>query len=211
MLTVWTMSTGGKYPDAYPQRLQREVAKHLDVPYRFVCISDHAIDGVTTMPPPTDYPGWWGKVGLFKPGVASLVNLWLDLDVVITGDLTDMVARYGTSKLAMPSNWAQSGHGGCQSSVMIWRQSRYTWPIYNRFQPEWAHWPPRNAPGVLWGDQEWVTQCRDEGFIEVEPINDDWVKSYKYHCRGELPNNCRVVVFHGKPDPHEVNESWFQW
>ena len=91
MLTVWTMSTGGKYDDYYPQRLQREVGKHLDHEHRFICIADHPIDGVMTVPPPADYPGWWGKVGLFKPGFTYGLNLWLDLDVVITGSLDELV------------------------------------------------------------------------------------------------------------------------
>jgi hypothetical protein len=163
------------------------------------------------MAPPTQYPGWWGKIGLFKPGVASLVNLWLDLDVVITGRLDDLIEQYGQSNLAMPINWAQSGHGGCQSSVMVWAQSKHTLPIYKRFESKWAHWPPRNEPGVLWGDQEWITQLRDESVIHVDPINADWIKSYKYHCRDGLPEDCRVVIFHGKPDPHEQSESWYQW
>jgi len=211
MLTVWTMSTGGKYDDYYPQRLRREVKKHLSLRHRFICIADHEIDRVATMSPPTDYPGWWGKVGLFKPGVPSPINLWLDLDVVITGPLDDLVNIYGQCDLAMPINWAQSGHGGCQSSVMLWRQSKHTLPIYKQFKAKWAHWPPINQPGVLWGDQEWITRLRDEGLLNVTPICERWVKSYKYHCRGGLPDDCRVVVFHGKPDPDEVSEPWFRW
>jgi hypothetical protein len=209
MLTVWTMSTGGKYADEYPQRLQQAVAENLEIEHRFICIADHLIEGVQTMTPPTDYPGWWGKVGLFKPGVPKDLNLWLDLDVVITGDLTQMVELYQDSGLAMPTNWAQSGHGGCQSSVMIWRRGRHILPIYRDFKEEWAHWPPVNKPGVLWGDQEWITQLRDTKQIEVTPINESWVKSYKYHCRGGVSADCRVVVFHGKPDPHEVGPPWW--
>lgn len=210
MLTVWTMSTGGKYDDYYPQRLAREVKKYLSLPHRFICIADHPIDRVITMPPPTDYPGWWGKIGLFKPGVATTVNLWLDLDVVITGPLDDLIERYGNCPLAAPSNWAASGHGGVQSSVLVWKQSKYTLPIYREFQREWARWPPVNDGG-LWGDQEWLTVLRDAGKLDVTPIYPPWVRSYKYHCTNGLPADCRVAVFHGKPDPDEVKTSWFQW
>jgi len=213
MLTVWSMSTGGRYSDYFVQRLQREVKKYLDMEHRFVCICDHEIEGVSTILPPTDYPGWWGKVGLFKPGVAAMQNLWLDLDVVVTSDLTDLIKSYGDEQLAMPTNWAQSGHGGCQSSVMVWRGGKgcqSEW-IYRMFKPEWAHWPPVNQPGVLWGDQEHITQLRDSGRIKVTPINEKWVKSYKYHCIGRLPDDCRVVVFHGSPNPDEVSEDYFSW
>ena len=162
------------------------------------------------MPPPVDWPGWWGKLSLFKPGIATVTNLWLDLDVVVTGSLDDLVNDYGQCALAMPLNWAQSGHGGCQSSVMIWKQSKYMLPIYKLFDPKDARWPPVND-GYLWGDQEWITKLRDDGVIDVTPINPDWVKSYKYHCRNGLPKDCRVVVFHGDPKPDDVSESWFRW
>lgn len=214
MLTCWTMSTGGKYSDYYPQRLKREVGKYLSIPHRFRCIADHDIDGVETVDPPTDYPGWWGKIGLFKPGFVTLgPNLWLDLDVVITGSLDPLVRLYGNTAFAAAKNWAQSGHGGVQSSVMIWDGGAHAQQIYNLFNPDNAHWPPVNQPGKLWGDQEFITTLRDKGLLQVSHIREQWVRSYKYHCRQGLPEDCRVVVFHGSPNPGdpEVNESWFAW
>ena len=213
MITVWSICWGDKYPDYYVQRLQREVRKYLSKPHRFVCITDREIDGVETMPFPEDYPGWWSKVALFKSGVASGTNLWLDLDVVLTGSLDDMLDKYGNSPLAMPTNWANSGHGGCQSSVMIWADNAMARKIYEQFDPSIAYWPPRNEPGVLWGDQEWITDLRDSREIKVEPIDPAWIRSYKYHCRGGLPHDCRVVVFHGDPKPASdvVREPWFRW
>lgn len=210
MLTVWSICWGDKYPDYYVQRLQREVRKHLDTPHRFICITDRVIDGVATMPFPEDYPGWWSKVALFKRGVATDRNVWFDLDVVLTGNITEMVERYSKTALAMPMNWAQSGHGGCQSSVMMWSANAMAEKIYNRFDPAIAHWPPINQPGVLWGDQEWITDLRDRGEIEVIPIRDG-IKSYKYHCRNGLPDGTKVVVFHGEPKPAGVREPWFVW
>jgi hypothetical protein len=162
------------------------------------------------MPPPVDWPGWWGKIALFKPGVCTGQNIWLDLDVIVTGSL-DFLLDYTSCELAMPLNWAASGHGGCQSSVMAWGQNRNTIQIYRDFDPAWAHWPPVNQPGVLWGDQEWITKLRDAGKINVTPIDDLYVKSYKYHCRSGLPEDCRIVVFHGDPKPSEVKVPWFQW
>ena len=163
------------------------------------------------MPPPVDWPGWWGKLGLFKPGICDVNNLFLDLDVVVTGSL-DWVAQYADCVLAAPSNWAQSGHGGVQSSVMVWKSSRFTLPIWKEFKREWAHWPPRNEPGALWGDQEWITRLRDAGRIEVTPIKADWIKSYKYHCRDGLPPDTRVVCFHGTPKPEDIKGApWLQW
>lgn len=148
---------------------------------------------------------------LFAPGMAEGVNLYLDLDVVVTGSLDPIVECLGQHSLAMPLNWAQSGHGGCQSSVMVWRACEYTQQIYNLFDPKDAHWPPINKPGILWGDQEWITHLRDTGLLRVRPIPEQYVKSYKYHCRNGLPADTRVVVFHGEPKPENVKEGWFTW
>ncbi len=210
MLTVWSLCWGDKYPDYYVQRLQQSVRDNLTLKHRFVCITDRKIEGVETVKPPTDWPGWWGKIGLFKPGFADENNLWLDLDVVITGNLDNMVLQYSGCSLAAPWNWAQSGHGGCQSSVMLWHGDE-TSSIYNAFDPDIAYWPPRNEPGVcLWGDQEFITIQRNAGFPVIQ-IDSDLVLSYKYHCRNGLPQGCKVVVFHGDPKPADVSESWFEW
>ena len=211
MLTVWCLCIGDKYPDYYAQRLKRTVKENLSIEHRFVCISDHDIEGVETIPPINDLPGWWGKTNLFSFDVCDDHNLYFDLDVVITGDLDDLVNGYGNVTLAMPLNWAASGHGGCQSSVMLWTKNYNVKQIHDSFDPAIAHWPPINRPPILWGDQEWITQLRDSHKVQVHPINEQWVKSYKYHCGDGLPFDCRVVVFHGEPKPADVKADWYIW
>jgi hypothetical protein len=215
MLTVWSLCWGDKYPDYYVQRLQREVKKYLTLEHRFVCITERNIRGVYCQHPPVVWPGWWGKIGLFKPGFCGDgVNLWLDLDVIITSDLSDMVLQYGDSHLACAKNWAQSGHGGCQSSVMIWKGGKgcqAEW-IYRYFDPADAHWPPINQPGKYWwGDQEWITHLRDGGRLAVTHFDPALVQSYKYHCRDGLPPEAKIIVFHGNPKPDECSDGWIKW
>jgi hypothetical protein len=209
MLTVWSLCWGDKYDDYAVIRLQREVREHLSIPHVFVCVTDRAIEGVTCIPPINDLPGWWGKTNLFSFDVCAEHNLFLDLDVVITGSLDSMVKKYMDTCLAMPLNWAQSGHGGCQSSVMMWTKNYNVKQIHDLFDPGIAYWPPRNDEGKLWGDQEWITQLRDTRKIQSVPI-DEGIKSYKYHCRQHLPEGTNIVVFHGDPKPSTVRESWYQ-
>ena len=180
------------------------------MPHRFKCITDRQIDGVECVAPPTNLRGWWQKLSLFKPGVADELNLYLDLDVVVIDSLDELVERYSFKPMATAWNWAQSGHGGCQSSVMLWG-GQDAHKLYNEFDHSIAHWPPINRPPILWGDQEHITVCRDNGFPVTE-IEKGLIVSYKYHCRQEKkpPSNARVVVFHGKPDPHECPEQWIR-
>ena len=193
IITVWCMNTNNHAPQEEVDILDRMVARHLSLPHEFICITE------------SDLPGWWGKVRLFKDSRER--NLWLDLDTVITGSLDGLVAPL-TSDLRIAKNWAQSGYGGCQSSVMYWEGDACR-VINDEFDPAIAHWPPRNEPGILWGDQEWITQLRDEKRIEVEYFNPCDVVSYKYHCRDRgLPIATKVAVFHGIPNPSEVKDAW---
>lgn len=215
MLTVWCVwwrdpADPDKYSAYHVQRLKRTVAENLPIPHRFVCMTAEAVEGVETVAPQVDWPGWWQKIGLHKPGFAAPLNLYLDLDVVVTGDLSPLVDALEGHSLAMPLNWAQSGHGGCQSSVMVWRRCLMTQQIFDLFDPAWIHWPPQH-PWKFYGDQEVITHFRDTGLIRVRPLPESYVKSYKYHCRNGLPADCRIAVFHGNPKPEAVKESWFKW
>lgn len=194
MLTVWSVCTGHKYSPEYVYELQRKVEQHLDEPHEFVCLTEHEFSGINCIEPKVLYNGWWNKMQLFQ--LATGRSLFFDLDVVITGSL-DYLVPYTRCKLAAPMNWAQSGHGGIQSSVMAW--SGELQGIYDWFEKDANVYQAR-----LWGDQEFLTEYLDD---------DEWTRipyvgSYKYHCRQGLPLDLRVIVFHGKPDPHEVKDEW---
>ncbi|GAF85198.1 unnamed protein product, partial [marine sediment metagenome] len=167
---------------------------------------------ITTLKPVHPLPGWWGKVRLFSGSISHPRNLWLDLDVTITGDLDVLVKPLEHGQIRACLNWAQSGHGGVQSSVMYW-EGQSARIIDDLFDPADAHWPPRNDlfwdnGQVKWGDQEFITLLRDTQRLEVEYFDPAHVVSYKYHCLNGLPPDSLVQVFHGKPDPSEVNADW---
>jgi len=190
------MNTNNHAPQAEVDVLRRMVRQNLSLPHEFICITE------------SDLPGWWGKVRLFNENSRER-NLWLDLDVVITGSLDGLVDPLDKG-IRIAKNWAQSGYGGCQSSVMYWEGDNGR-IINDEFDPAIAYWPPRNEPGILWGDQEWITKLRDKGRIEVEYFSPEDVISYKYHVQGKrLPPDAKVVVFHGKPKPRQVNEAWIR-
>jgi len=191
-LTVWSVCVGDKYDPGYVYALKEAVANNLTVEHEFKCITTHNLPGITTRNPPVSYQGWWSKIGLFAPHVATGPSLYFDLDVVITGNL-DYLVPY-TERFSAPANWAASGHGGIQSSVMAWPGNWHE--PYKRFNYS-------VDSERLYGDQEFLW----------EMLKDDWVRiphvgSYKYHCRQGLPNNLRVIVFHGLPNPHEVTDPW---
>jgi hypothetical protein len=195
-LTVFCVCVGTKYPLGYVYALQEAVGRHLSVPHVFRCISEHEMPDIWTTPPPAPFWGWWSKANLWAPGVARGPSLYFDLDVVITGSL-DYLAEYTQHEFAAPANWAQSGYGGIQSSVMAWR-GNWSEP-FDYIRRQWPEIMQR-----LWGDQEAIWEMLGDRWVRIPQVY-----SYKYHCReGKHPKDMAVCVFHGEPKPHEVHDEW---
>lgn len=201
MITVYAMNTNDHAPQSEVDILERMVDRHLSLPHEFICITE------------SDLPGWWGKIRLLSPELSRKRNLFLDTDVVITGSLDALVEPLsGSNQMRTIKNWAVSGHNGIQSSAMYW-EGNSAQVIHDEFDPADAHWPPRTD--LFWdngqvqhGDQCFMTYLRDTGRLEVEYFNTAHVASYKYHLQKGLTPDCRVAVFHGRPNPDEVNDEW---
>lgn len=191
MLTVYSVLWGDKYPPDYVYRLKAMIEGNLTVPFFFACVTDQDLEGIHCIKPICDYQGWWQKLSLFE--IADGPSLYFDLDTVITGNI-DYLAEYANHVLAAPANWGQSGHGGIQSSVLAWNGTLKE--PYRVFDYE-------KDSKRLWGDQEFLTELYGDRYTKLPHVY-----SYKYHCRGSLPKDARVVCFHGKPDYPEVNDGW---
>ena len=200
MLTVWCVCVGDKYTTEDVLILKGMVERNLTRPHIFMCLSDRPRAGVTTYTDFDAWTGWWSKLKLFE--VSSGDNLYLDIDTVVTGPLDDLVSE----QLSMPKNWALSGHGGWQSSVMSWGRN-YGY-LALAFDPDKLSEPANGNYGYygsdrLWGDQEFITHIMGD---DVKPMKD--IYSYRYHCMGGPPAGAKVACFHGEPKPSEVGEKW---
>ncbi len=183
--------------------LQRAVARNLPISHQFFCLSNDldpaeaAAHGVATLPLLGSETGWWAKVNLFNTNIVplDLEVLYLDLDVVVRNDLVPIVGCQGD--LVMIENFGPNKpHAAHNSSVMRWRQTVDTAKIYDCFDSA--------VMDELHGDQCWIWRVMGDA---IRDFPDDRVRSYKYHCRGKGPSG-DVVVFHGQPKPHQVNEPW---
>ncbi len=191
-LTILCVYWGDKYDISYVYALKEMVKKNLTIPHTFKCITTEKLEGIQTVLPFVPYNGWWQKIGLFAPRIAIGPTIYFDLDVVITGNL-DYLVNF-TNTFSAPANWAESGHGGIQSSVMCWP---------GNWSKPYDHFDYVNDRERLWGDQEYLTELLKDNWVKIPGIG-----SYKYHCKNNLPKDLKVICFHGKPDPHEVNDNW---
>ena len=90
MVTIKTvLRSGGVYTAEHVLRMRDMIEQHVRIPYKFVCYSDVPIEGVETRELLHDWPGWWSKLEIFRDVEESF---YIDLDMTITGDISDIVA-----------------------------------------------------------------------------------------------------------------------
>jgi len=205
MLTVWCVLNGTKYTDEDVHILRGMVDCNLAQPHRFICLSDRPVAGVTCLIPTEKWPGWWMKLALFR--YAEGQNLYLDLDSVVIGNLDGLVSE----QISLPANWAQSGWGGCQSSVMSWGTVDYRYGgLADTFNVDELESPTSEDCGRyhgLHGDQDYITaQLGNPGDGAVVPMKG--IYSYRYHCQNGPPGDAKVICFHGNPKPGQVGDDW---
>ena len=219
-MRVVCVKWGDKYSALWVQRLKGMVSRHLSIPHEFVCMTDNPVDGIDCIECAPDLPSWWSKVGLFRPGLLPGLNLYLDLDVVITASIDDMVKENDDAGyVRAPDDFSYSlihpkvglgesmqrllgGVGTVNSSVMIWRDDAGQ-DVWDQFQAE--------KMSEVHGDQNWITQCLWPEKLHL--LSEGWVCSYKYHVqRGEKTRP--IVVFHGDPKvtglpaSHPLRQEW---
>ena len=101
VVNVLCMKWGTKYPADYVNRLYSMVARNLNRPFRFVCLTEDAqglSPEIESFPLPQlkvtlDGPErGWNKLGVFAENLYNLKGkvLCLDLDLIITGGLDDL-------------------------------------------------------------------------------------------------------------------------
>jgi len=115
---VMCMKWGPAYPAAYVNVLYSAVRKHLDKPFRFVCLTNEPEgldEGIETFPiPDLGLPqerynhGAWPKLAVFKPDLYGLKGtcLFIDLDTVIWNNLEPFFEAKGDFlAIGLTSTW----------------------------------------------------------------------------------------------------------
>lgn len=224
-VTVICVRFGNRYGREYVERLRNMVARHLTVPYEFVCLTDdnHPIDGVRNIyQQNANYAkGWWHKVHMFDPNLPLRGRvLYFDLDVVIHNNIDKLASVYPSDFMGILdfnrkfyANWKM-----LNSSVMAWNHGTQS-HIWNQFISN-----PREAMRLP-GDQDWIWKTSKDR-IKFWPH--EWIQSYKWEIRRkedlvviggkrqfkavdhtiELDPECCVTVFHGDPKPQDVQDKF---
>jgi len=216
---------GNLYSWDYVEKLHSMMRKNLLVPFRFhVFTEDHrSVPDHMIKHSLQEWPGvtgarsaWWYKLQIFDPTRRLQQVLYLDLDTVIVKNL-DWVQDLDTNffwtihdfKRLWRPNWQ-----GLNSSLMYFDAEKF-WYVWQNFQSVGL----QNVRQDFKGDQDFLTHI-----IPVDHrkfIDNHRVKSWRwevyqggldptnktYTAPGtstNIPTATSLVIFHGKPKPHEI-------
>lgn len=201
------------------------VKRHCSVPFKFACITENPTGlnrdiTIVNLPMLGNTRGWWFKPYIFSKQFPLIGNiLFLDLDLVIVNSI-DKFWEYEPGKNIILENFKlpkQPESGDFNSSII--RFTSQSLPhIWNGFVAD-----SKNIKEKYHGDQDWIFASANSHFITWPK---EWAKSYKWEIRSkddlevfnnrlrfrsvatpEVPADTSILVFHGDPKPHDVDDS----
>ena len=210
---------GTKYSLDYVQVLYNMVQRHLTIPHKFICFSDHVkpqkiLTGDIEFRKFKDshYEGWWNKMQLFREE-SDLKGpcLYMDLDVVLLDNINDL-ATFGDDMTFGVINDFNILTKEYNSSIMKFNNEVATDLVWKPFLQQ------KTELMKLQGDQNAMSKLvKGSQYLKVMP--DEWSYSYKWFSRQdprfdkskgtfEKKDKAKVAVFHGRPFPHESTQEW---
>jgi hypothetical protein len=211
------MKWGTAYGPEYVNILYSMVSRHTTRPFRFVCFTDNPTDlrrEVEALPlPPIDLPPrfqWtpWRKVSLWQKPLADLDGnvLFLDLDVVVTGNIDPFFDYRPNASFCVAENWTQAGSRIGNTSVFRLRAGHHP-EIFQALQVGAAQvlsaysneqiFVSKNVPEIVFWPADWCLSFKFN-LLPRWPLN--FIKS------ATLPASARIVCFMGHPKPVEARD-----
>ncbi|MBL4618423.1 MAG: hypothetical protein JKY46_12085 [Robiginitomaculum sp.] len=214
MQTIVCMKWGTRYGSEFVNRLYSSILRQTKRPTRLVCFTDDAtgidpnvqiepIPDIKLPPHLINLP--WRKLVMWKQPLADLSGdvLFLDLDLVITGDLDEMF-DFEQGRFCVIENWTQLGQGIGNTSAFRFPIGKYK-HIFDRFQDD-----PDRFLKLYRIEQIYISK-------EIEDMvfwPNKWCVSFKHSLlprwplnlfqAAPLPDNTKIVAFTGKPDPDDA-------
>lgn len=194
-----------RYKPEHVQWLQRMVRRFVRVPHRFLCLTNVAIPDVEVIPLRDDLAGWWSKMELFRELDQAF---YVDLDTVIVGDITEMVEH--PHRFTVLRNLSSTATNRIGSGVMAWEGDCSH--LYREFMSDAKRHMAECVTSEKWGDQGFIqsVQASRDGWEYFQDLFPGQIRSFKVDMRqrGNPPDDCRIVCFHGQPKPWEHRAAW---
>lgn len=215
-LTVVTWKWGTRYTARHVNTLYSMLKRHLHVPFEMVCVTDNPqginkpVRIVKLWHQLRDLGGCYCRLKAFRPEMEREFGrrfVSIDLDCVITGDVTPLLTRSEDFVICRDGLWPATPYNGSMWLMTAGARSQ-VWDTFTRRES------PAKAKklGYVGTDQAWIAACL--GPDEAQWTTDDGVYSYRHHVLkngGELPEDARIVFFHGRYDPSQADVQRHEW
>lgn len=200
------------------------VARNYQKPHRFTCITDDA-NGISqhiriiplwmdhsniSSPHGNRNPSCYRRLKLFSTEAKDLIGpriVALDLDVVITGDMIPVWDRPDDFII-----WKNASPPTPYNGSMFLLKAGSRSQVWDQFHPVKSPQKTR-AANIFGSDQAWISYILGKG--EKMWDESDGIYSYRVHMglknNYKLPENAKMVVFHGADDPWGHNAQRHKW
>lgn len=202
MRNVICLKVGDKYPSQYVNILFNMCRRNVTGDFRFICFTDDSRginSEIECAPLPTNNPlirGWFYKLSFFQNELYNIKGtiLYLDLDIIIIKNIDEL---FKINKFTVIEDWLYRGK--FNSSVMGWESGELD-DLFFQFISNYR------INKKYTGDQDFLSNH----ITNFDFWDKNWCISYKFSMNeNRLPDNSKIIVFHGKPNPHEViNIDW---
>ena len=205
--------------------LARMIDRHYAGPHRVLCVTDipEGIDaGVEIIPAWNDFadlpsphgggnrnPSCYRRLRAFHPDIGAVFGdrfVSMDLDTVITGDLTPLFNRPDPFVI-----WGETNPRSWYNGSLFLLTAGARPHVWTKFDPLKS--PAEAFRAKRFGsDQGWISHCLGKG--EATWSKADGVYSYRVHLKpfgSKLPKNARIVNFHGEHDPFDADMQRIPW
>jgi hypothetical protein len=231
MNNVLCIKWGNKYDSEYVNKLYNMVSRNLSIPFRFICLTDDnsninpeievkpipkiGFEPFDNMNPWARGNGWLKLTSFINPlyDISGKI-LFLDLDIVITGEL-DEFFKYDFP-FTVIREWSMNDGTG-NTSVYLFRSGEHS-DALDEFKMNYQYYLSQHR-----NEQEYITQYLIKN-KKVDYWPSEWCVSFKYHCMGrglkswikkpQIPNGAKIVVFHGEPNPPDAiigkSPTWYK-
>lgn len=214
--------TGVKYGTEYVDKLFNMVNRHA-TNFKFNVITDAKKDWrpeINQIVVDPIFPTWWNKIHMFRDDIGLKGRvLFMDLDVVIFKNI-DHFWDFESDAFIIIQDFNRCripNYAVRNSSVMKFNagQESHIWTefldnpqkIMRQFRGDQDYMTARYKQGPIW-PADWIMSYKWE--IGLEPgekkrsPHDKFVKEKYTDKKHGLPEDCCVAVFHGKPNPAEI-------
>lgn len=205
------LKSGRMYGEDWVTRLKNGIARNCDFDFKFICLSDIELKEVETVPLIHNWPKYWSKIELFRPGIFEGKVVYIDLDSVVISKMNAFLNH--KNGFTMLHEWSRpKTQEVYQSSVMMWDGDyREIYDIFKKAPDRYmayfcrSGWNKDNYGAVKY------VNIGDQGFIPLvlksvkksihtfdEFMEENSIVSFKHHSSSRPPDGSIIVTFHGK-------------